>query len=93
MKRLLIQVFLISLLLNNFCYAEADVVNFDKQNGVNTSTQFNVEYKIDSKISKELKDAIEDVYGKENVDKIYATIIEKVIASIKSRPAELKQQD
>lgn len=93
MKRLLIQVFLISLLLNNFCYAEADVVNFDKQNEVNNSTQFNVEYKIDSKISKELKDAIEDVYGKENVDKIYTTIIEKVIASIKSRPAELKQQD
>ena len=70
----------------------ADVLNQKLDSVANLSNQ-NIEYKIDGKISKELKDAIEDVYGKENVDEIYNVILDKVVASINSRPAELKQQD
>lgn len=92
MKKCLLKIFLLTLLLNSFCYAEVNIVNDNNQVMVNILDS-NIEYKIDSKISKELKDAIRDVYGKEKADEIYQTVINKVIASINSRPEYLKNQD
>ena len=92
MKKCLLKIFLLTLLLNSFCYAEVNIVNDNNQVMANILDS-NIEYKIDSKISKELKDAIKDVYGKEKADEIYQTVINKVIASINSRPEYLKNQD
>ena len=92
MKKCLLKIFLLTLLLNSFCYAEVNIVNDNNQVMVNILDS-NIEYKIDSKISKEIKDAIRDVYGKEKADEIYQTVINKVIASINSRPEYLKNQD
>ena len=92
MKKFLLKIFLLTLLLNSFCYAEVNAIDDNNQVMVNILDS-NIEYKIDSKISKELKDAIRDVYGKEKADEIYQTIINKVIASINSRPEYLKNQD
>ena len=91
MKKCLLKIFLLTLLLNSFCYAEVNIVNDNNQVMANILDS-NIEYKIDSKISKELKDAIRDVYGKEKADEIYQTVINKVIASINSRPEYLKNQ-
>ena len=92
MKKCLLKIFLLTLLLNSFCYAEVNIVNDNNQVMANILDS-NIEYKIDSKISKELKDAIRDVYGKGKADEIYQTVINKVIASINSRPEYLKNQD
>ena len=92
MKKCLLKIFLLTLLLNSFCYAEVNVIDDNNQVMVNILDS-NIEYKIDSKISKEIKDAIRDVYGKEKADEIYQTVINKVIASINSRPEYLKNQD
>lgn len=92
MKKCLLKIFLLTLLLNSFCYAEVNIVNDNNQVMANILDS-NIEYKIDSKISKELKDAIRDVYGKEKADEIYQIVINKVIASINSRPEYLKNQD
>ncbi len=92
MKNFLLKIFLLTLLLNSFCYAEVNAIDDNNQVMVNILDS-NIEYKIDSKISKELKDAIRDVYGKEKADEIYQTVINKVIASINSRPEYLKNQD
>lgn len=92
MKKCLLKIFLLTLLLNSFCYAEVNVIDDNNQVMVNILDS-NIEYKIDGKISKELKDAIRDVYGKEKADEIYQTVINKVIASINSRPEYLKNQD
>ncbi|MDO5307625.1 MAG: alpha-amylase family glycosyl hydrolase [bacterium] len=92
MKKCLLKIFLLTLLLNSFCYAEVNIVN-DNNPVMANILDSNIEYKIDSKISKELKDAIRDVYGKEKADEIYQTVINKVITSINSRPEYLKNQD
>lgn len=92
MKKCLLKIFLLALLLNSFCYAEVNIVNDNNQVMANILDS-NIEYKIDGKISKELKDAIRDVYGKEKADEIYQTVINKVITSINSRPEYLKNQD
>ena len=92
MRKCLISVFLILLLLNNLCYAEVNAVN-EKYQNVSDVASSNFEYKIDNKISRELKESIEDVYGKEKTDEIYQTIIAKAMTSIKLRPENLRQQD
>ena len=92
MKKCMIRVFLTILLLNSLCYAEVNIVNEKYQNATEVSNS-NFEYKIDNKISRELKEAIEDVYGKEKTDEIYQTIIAKAMTSIKLRSENLKQQD
>ncbi len=92
MKKCLLKIFLLTLLLNSFCYAEVNIIDDNNQVMVNILDS-NIEYKIDGKISKELKDAIRDVYGKEKADEIYQTVINKVITSINSRPEYLKNQD
>lgn len=93
MKKLLLKFCIFSFFLcSSLHQVYADVLN-QKLDSVANSSKQNIEYKIDGKISKELKEAIEDVYGNENVDEIYNVILDKVVASINSRPAELKQQD
>ena len=92
MKKCLLKILLLTFLLNSFCYAEVNAIDDNNQVRVGIIDS-NIEYKIDSKISKELKDAIRDVYGKEKADEIYQTVINKVIASINSRPEYLKSQD
>lgn len=93
MKKLLLKFCIFSFFLCcSLHQVYADEFNQKLDSVANSSKQI-IEYKIDDKISKELKDAIEDVYGKENVDEIYNVILDKVVASINSRPAELKQQD
>lgn len=93
MKKLLLKFCIFSFFLcSSLHQVYADEFN-QKLDSVANSSKQNIEYKIDGKISKELKEAIEDVYGKENVDEIYNVILDKVVASINSRPAELKQQD
>ena len=92
MKKCIISIFLIILLLNSLCYAEVNAVDEKYQNVPDVASS-NFEYKIDNKISRELKEAIEDVYGKEKADEIYQTIIAKAMTSIKLRPENLKQQD
>lgn len=93
MKKLLLKFCIFSFFLcSSLHQVYADVLNQNLDSVANSSKQ-NIEYKIDGKISKELKEAIEDVYGKENVDEIYNVILDKVVASINSRPVELKQQD
>ena len=88
----MIRIFLTILLLNSLCYAEVNIVNEKYQNTTEVSNS-NFEYKIDNKISRELKEAIEDVYGKEKTDEIYQTIIAKAMTSIKLRSENLKHQD
>lgn len=93
MKKLLLKFCIFSFFLcSSLHQVYADEFNQKLDSVANSSKQI-IEYKIDGKISKELKEAIEDVYGKENVDEIYNVILDKVVASINSRPAELKQQD
>lgn len=93
MKKLLLKFCIFSFFLcSSLHQVYADEFNQKLDSVANSSKQI-IEYKIDDKISKELKDAIEDVYGKENVDEIYNVILDKVVASVNSRPAELKQQD
>lgn len=93
MKKLLLKFCIFSFFLcSSLHQVYADVLNQNLDSVANSSKQ-NIEYKIDGKISKELKEAIEDVYGKENVDEIYNVILDKAVASVNSRPAELKQQD
>ena len=92
MKKCLLKIFLLTLLLNSFCYAEVNVIDDNNQVMVHILDS-NIEYKIDSKISKELKEERKYVYGKEKADEIYQTVINKVIASINSRPEYLKNQD
>lgn len=93
MKKLLLKFCIFSFFLcSSLHQVYADEFNQKLDSVANSSKQI-IEYKIDEKISKELKDAIEDVYGKENVDEIYNVILDKVVASVNSRPAELKQQD
>ena len=84
----MIRIFLTILLLNSLCYAEVNIVNEKYQNTTEVSNS-NFEYKIDNKISRELKEAIEDVYGKEKTDEIYQTIIAKAMTSIKLRSENL----
>lgn len=92
MKKCMIRIFLTILLLNSLCYAEVNIVNEKYQNATEVSNS-NFEYKIDNKISRELKETIEDVYGKEKTDEIYQTIIAKAMTSIKLRSENLKHQD
>ena len=74
MKKCLLKILLLTFLLNSFCYAEVNAIDDNNQVRVGIIDS-NIEYKIDSKISKELKDAIRDVYGKEKADEIYQTAI------------------
>ena len=51
------------------------------------------EFFVDSKIQKELKASIQNVYGKENVEEVYNNLIEHAKTAIKNRPQKLKKQD
>ena len=48
---------------------------------------------VNNKIHRELKNAITNVYGRENADEIYAKVLELAEKSIKERPENLIRQD
>ncbi len=66
-----------------------EVVQLQQKN----SAESDVDFDIDSKIKKELKDSIAFVYGKERADEVYNNLIEHVKKAKKSRPDYLKKQD
>ncbi len=51
------------------------------------------EFFVDSKIQKEIKTSIQNVYGKESVEEVYNNLIEHAKTAIKNRPQKLKEQD
>ena len=51
------------------------------------------EHFVDSKIQKELKTSIQNVYGKERVEEVYNNLIQHAQNAIKNRPQKLKKQD
>ncbi len=50
-------------------------------------------FEISPKINKEIKDAIAQIYGKEDADTIYENYISHVQKAVKSRPKELIKED
>ena len=48
---------------------------------------------VDSRIEKELKASIQNVYGQENVNEVYNNLIKHALIARNSRPQKLKQQD
>ncbi len=51
------------------------------------------EFFVDSKIQRELKASIQNVYGNENVEEVYNNLIKHAKTAIKNRPQKLKRQD
>ena len=83
-KRILL-ITLIMLLVSCFSSAQAEekAIKYTVKN----------ELKIDTTINKEIKDAIEDIYGKENSEEIYNKVLEYARHAIAKRPKELLEQD
>lgn len=48
---------------------------------------------VNNRINKEIKNAIINIYGKEQADEIYEKVMEQAAQAIKNRPAELVKQD
>lgn len=48
---------------------------------------------VDAKVQKELKNSIQNVYGKERMDEVYDNLIRHAQSAIKNRPQKLKEQD
>lgn len=75
--------------LDNSTYGTKSV---SKTNYESSTTDFENFY-IDSRIKKELKISIQNVYGKDKTDEIYNKLIEHAVSAIKERPKDLKYQD
>lgn len=61
-----------------------------------SATSENIEPEIitvNNRINKEIKNAIINIYGKEQADEIYEKVMEQAAQAIKNRPAELVKQD
>lgn len=61
-----------------------------------TATSENIEPEtitVNNRINKEIKNAIINIYGKEQADEIYEKVMEQAAQAIKNRPAELVKQD
>lgn len=61
-----------------------------------TATAENIEPEtitVNNRINKEIKNAIINIYGKEQADEIYEKVMEQAAQAIKNRPAELVKQD
>lgn len=61
-----------------------------------SATSENIESEIitvNNRINKEIKNAIINIYGKEQADEIYEKVMEQAAQAIKNRPAELVKQD
>ena len=86
-KSFVILIVYLSLSINSFALA-GFVVNANS-----LSSETNDYIRLDSKIHKEVKDAISDVYGKENSDEIYRKFLKYADKAIKSRPKDLVLQD
>ena len=60
------------------------------------ATSENIETEIitvNNRINKEIKNAIINIYGKEQADEIYEKVMEQAAQAIKNRPTELVKQD
>ncbi len=99
MKKIIIKIFLILVFIVGNCAMAQDnlgnvldstsVESSDNQ-GINTKEEYLF---VDSRIKKELKNSIQNVYGQDNVQNIYDNIIKHAQISIENRPLNLKQQD
>ena len=99
MKKIIIKIFLILVFIVGNCAMAQDnlgnvldstsVESSDNQ-GINTKEEYLF---VDSRIKKELKNSIQNVYGQDNVQDIYDNIIKHAQISIENRPQNLKQQD
>lgn len=90
-----IKLFLIILLgllfVNLPAFAEGVYVVPEPQQEVQQESELGIS--VNNKIHRELKNAIINVYGRENADEIYEKVIEIANKSIKARPESLVQQD
>ena len=99
MKKHIVNFLLISLLLNLSTPAvfaqnklNAILPNRSKQESSGVYVELE-ETIISSKLEKELKDEIEKVYGKENVENIYSKIVEIAKIAKQNRSKKLKEED
>ena len=99
MKKHIVNVLLISLLINlsapvTFAQNKLNSILPNKLKQESTGVYVELEKSvISSKLEKELKDEIEKVYGKENVDTIYSKIVEIAKIAKQNRPQNLKDED
>lgn len=98
MKKIIIKIFLILVFIVGNCAMAQDnlgnvldstsVESSDNQ-GINTKEEYLF---VDSRIKKELKNSIQNVYG-QDAQNIYDNIIKHAQTAIENRPLNLKQQD
>ena len=99
MKKHIINFLLISLLINlsapvTFAQNKLNSILPNKLKQESTGVYVELEKSvISSKLEKELKDEIEKVYGKENVDTIYSKIVEIAKIAKQNRSQNLKDED
>ncbi len=99
MKKIIIKIFLILVLIIGNCAMAQDnysdvldstSVESSENQDINTKEEYLF---VDSRIKRELKNSIQNVYGQDNVQDIYDNIIKHAQISIENRPQSLKQQD
>ncbi len=78
------------LLSNSFSFAFAENVAAKAINATKSAVLLEDNA---TKIQKEIKESIVDIYGKEKADEIYAKVMEIADSAIKNRPIELKYYD
>lgn len=88
MKKLIIYLVVIITFLGNI-----NIVFSEEEIGNKTNSLLVSQFIVDSKIKKEMKEAIIDIYGKENSEEIYNKVILLAKKSIANRSPELKNQD
>ena len=99
MKKIIIKIFLILVLIvGNCAMAQDNYSDVLDSTSVESSDNHDINTKeeylfVDSRIKKELKNSIQNVYGQDNVQDIYDNIIKHAQISIENRPQSLKQQD
>lgn len=90
-------IFLISVFfVGNYTFAQESIINNINSQSVETINQTlstEEDFYVDLRIKKELKTAIQNVYGQSMVDEVYNNLIKHAVNATKSRPQNLKQQD
>ncbi len=98
MERVFVLIFASFIFLSFSCPALADVVSSEIQQEETSQTQQNeinnvIQKDISKEIQKEIKDAIVEIYGKEQSQEIYNNVISQAKSAITNRPKELIEQD
>lgn len=88
MKKLIIFILIIISALGSVNYSFSAPQEKQK-----TNAQFVTPLTIDTKIKKELRESIEDIYGKENADEIFNKVLLIADKAILNRSEQLKKQD